>query len=218
MLAESYRQAFANITKSMDRAGHQSLLIVGGLPGAGTSTVSTNLAATWAASGRRVVVVDANFRRPRLAKVLGAEESAPGLGDVLAGAASVDEAVFELEHGISLMPAGSPGNRIYEALNTRQFDSLQAELRDRFDLIIFDAPPAVVAGEAMALANRVDAAVLVVRAGQEQRGLVGRLIGQLADAHCDLIGILLNRPRGTAGGYFKKNFAAMAAYSADQES
>jgi capsular exopolysaccharide synthesis family protein len=218
VLAESYRQAFASLTKSMDRAGHQSLLVVGGLPGAGTSTVSTNLAATWAASGRRVLVVDANFRRPRLAEALGAEQSAPGLGDVLAGTASIDDAVFELDHGISLMPAGSPANRIYEALNTRQFDSLQAELRDRFDLIIFDAPPAVVAGEALSLANRVDAAMLVVRAGKEQRGLVGRLIGQLSDAHCDLLGVVLNRPRGTAGGYFKKNYAAMAAYSADQES
>jgi Mrp family chromosome partitioning ATPase len=88
-----------------------------------------------------------------------------------------------------------------------------AELRSRYDLIIIDTPPAVVAGDALQLAGKVDAAVLVVRANQEQRGLVARLINQLADTHCDLLGILLNRARGTVGGYFKKNFETMAEYS-----
>jgi Mrp family chromosome partitioning ATPase len=76
-----------------------------------------------------------------------------------------------------------------------------------------DAPPAVVAGDSLVLANKVDAAVLVVRAYQEQRGLVARLVNQLVDAQCELLGVILNRPRGTAGGYFKKNFAAMAQYT-----
>ena len=75
-----------------------------------------------------------------------------------------------------------------------------------------EAPPAVVASESMVIANCVDAAVLVIRAQQEQRGLVSRLVHQLSDAQCESLGVLLNRPRGTAGGYFKKNFAAMAAY------
>ena len=79
--------------------------------------------------------------------------------------------------------------------------------------MLVDAPPAVVAGDALVLANKLDAAVLVVRANQEQRGLVARVIGQLMDANCELLGVVLNRPRGTAGGYFKKNFAAMAGYA-----
>jgi Mrp family chromosome partitioning ATPase len=102
---------------------------------------------------------------------------------------------------------------VVERFNMTQFDSLVAELRSRYDIIIFDAPPAVVAGEPMMLANKLDAAVLIVRANQEHRGLVARLIGQLADTPCELIGIVLNRPRGTAGGYFKKNYATMAKYA-----
>ena len=88
-----------------------------------------------------------------------------------------------------------------------------AELRGRYDLTIYDAPPAVVAGESMVLANEVDATMLVVRAHQEKRGLVARLINQFDDARCHFMGVLLNRPRGTAGGYFKKNFATMAEYA-----
>ena len=66
----------------------------------------------------------------------------------------------------------------------------------------------------MVLANKTDAAVLVVRANHEQKGLVARLINQFAAAQSELLGIVLNRPRWTAGGYFKKNYAAMAEYAA----
>jgi capsular exopolysaccharide synthesis family protein len=214
VLAESYRQAFATLTKPMDLAGHQTLLVLGGLPGSGTTTAVSNLSHTWAAAGRRVAVVDANFRRPRLAESMGVDGQGPGLGDVLAGIVTLNEALVDASSNISVLPVGSPPNRVFELLNTREFDSLIAELRDRFDLVIFDAPPAIVAGESMVLANKLDASLLVVRANQEHRGLVGRIVGQLGDAHCDMLGILLNRPRGTAGGYFKKNFATMAAYSA----
>jgi hypothetical protein len=54
---------------------------------------------------------------------------------------------------------------------------------------------------------------MIVRAFQEQRGLVARLMNQLVDARCEMLGMILNRPRGTAGGYFKKNFDAIASYA-----
>lgn len=213
VLAESYRQACALLTRSIERNGHQTLLLLGGLPSAGTTTAITNLGASLSATGRKVLVIDANFRRPELAHVMGVREDGPGLGDLLVGQSSVDEAVQESEAGVSVISAGTPANRVFERLNNGLFESIVAELRGRFDVILFDAPPAVVAGDAMVLANRVDAALLVVRANQEQRGLVARILNQLADARCEPLGILLNRPRGTAGGYFKKNFKAMARYA-----
>lgn len=213
VLAESYRQVSSLIAKAMDRSGHRTLLLVGGLPEAGTTTVATNLAAAAAAAGRKVMIVDGNFRRPRLADVMGVSGDDPGLGDLLAGAASLEEAIRTTEYGIDVVTAGRPANRAFERLNNGEFDSVMAELRTRYDLVLVDAPPAVVAGDALVLANKLDAAVLVVRANQEQRGLVARVINQLMDANCEQLGVILNRPRGTAGGYFKKNFAAMAGYS-----
>lgn len=215
VIAESYRQACALLDKAMGRMGHQTLLVVGGLPEAGTTTVVTNIAASAAASGKSVIVVDANFRRSRLAKAMGAEDEADGLGELLMEKVSLDQAIQRTESGISVIGAGQPANRIYERFNNGQFEAVMADLRHRYDLIIIDAPPAVVAGDAMVLANKVDAAIMIVRAYQEQRGLVARLMNQLIDARCEMLGIILNRPRGTAGGYFKKNFAAMAQY-ADQ--
>ncbi len=68
--------------------------------------------------------------------------------------------------------------------------------------MLIDTPPAIVAGDAIVLAGKVDATFLVVRAFQEQRGLVARLVSQLRDMPSQFLGIILNRPRNTAGGYF----------------
>jgi capsular exopolysaccharide synthesis family protein len=206
--AESCRQAWTMTEKAMTRFGHQTLLIVSGLPEAGTTTIITNFAAAAAAAGRRVVVVDANFRRPRLGGVLGIDAEGIGLGDVLAGQATAESCIQQSDYGVDVVCAGTPANRVFERLNDGNFDSFMADLRHRYDVVLVDAPPAVVAGDALVLANKVDAAVLVVRAYQEHRGLVARLVHQLSDAHCEMLGIVLNRPRGTAGGYFKKNFEA----------
>ncbi|MHC4427490.1 MAG: GumC family protein [Planctomycetota bacterium] len=216
VLAESYRQACTLIDKTMTAADHQTLLLVGGLPESGTTTVATNLAAAAAAVGKRVIVIDANFRRPRLAQAMGVDESGPGLGDVLAGDLPGTDAITVTEYGVDIMKAGTPEKRIFERLNNGQFDALIGSFRDRYDLVLVDAPPVVVSGDALGLASKLDAAILIVRANREQRGLVARLIHQLGEAHCELLGIVLNRPRGTAGGYFKKNFKAMAKYVAQE--
>lgn len=213
VIAESYRQTCTPIAKAVDHMAHQTILFLGGLPGSGTTTAVSNVAAGFAATGRNVLVVDTNFRRARLGEVFGMESDHVGLGDVLADDSTVEQAVVETESGVHVLAAGTPASRVIDRLNTVRFDSIVAELRSHYDVILFDAAPAVVAGDALVLANRLDAAVLVVRAHQEQRGLVARLMGQITDSRSELLGILLNRPRGTAGGYFKKNYATMAAYT-----
>ncbi len=216
IIAEAYRQTSAAICRAMDRTGSQTLVLLSGLPGAGSTTIATNLAAAASAAGKRVLLVDANFRRPRLLEALGLSNDRPGLGDLLAGAATLESVIVHDDSSVDILPAGTPANRIFEQLSNSRFDNLIGELRATYDLIVFDAPPAVVAGDSIVLANKVDAAVLVVRANQEQRGLVSRLIHQITDARSELIGLVLNRPRGTAGGYFKKNYAAMAEYSVQE--
>lgn len=213
VLAESYRQATTSILRGAERSGHQTLLFVGGLPGSGSTTAVTNVAASFAAAGKSVLVIDANFRRSRLASAMGVLPEHIGLGDLLVGSANVDDAIQKSEYGVDVISAGTPSNRVFERLNNGAFESMLAELRTRYDMVLFDSPPAIVAGDSMVLANRVDAAILIVRAHQEQRGLVARLVHQLTDARCEGLGVLLNRPRRTAGGYFKKNFEAMASYS-----
>lgn len=211
VLAESYRQAVTAMCRSIELNGYQSVLFFSAMPGAGNTTSLTNVACVLAAMGKRVCVVDGDFRRPRLAEAFGVDEQADGMGDVLCQSASLDDVIQDAD-GISVISAGTPANRVVERLGNSSLESVLAEMRAKFDVVLFDTAPAVVAGDALAIARRVDAAVMVVRANREQRGLVRRLVGEFNDKTCPLIGLLLNRPLSSAGGYFKKNYAAMARY------
>ncbi|MDG2423800.1 MAG: hypothetical protein P8M22_07465 [Phycisphaerales bacterium] len=213
VLAETYRQTWNAIWRNMSRQGHTSLMLASGMPGSGTSTILSNLALSASASGLRVLLVDANFRRPRLGSIFDIDEdTSAGLGDILGGS-TTPEAVAQSIDGIDIIPAGVPASRIYERFNDPSLYSLMADLRNRYDCVMVDTAPVVAAGDAMILSNRVDAVALVVRAGQEQRGLIARLVGQLGDTSADMLGVILNRPRQTAGGYFKKNYRLMAKYT-----
>ncbi|MEC8818714.1 MAG: capsular exopolysaccharide family protein, partial [Planctomycetota bacterium] len=92
-------------------------------------------------------------------------------------------------------------------------DETLGRLKQDYDMVLIDGPPGVVSGDALMLASKCDSALLVVRSGSEERGLVGRLINQLGQMEASFIGVIFNRPRNTAGGYFKKNFLTMANYT-----
>ncbi|MCZ6835186.1 MAG: AAA family ATPase, partial [Planctomycetota bacterium] len=212
VMAETYRQACTAMCRTVEQNGYQSLVFFSALPNAGNTTSITNFACVLSAMGKKVCVIDADFRRPRLAKAFGLDPDHLGLGDLLAEKAELND-VVQKSDGIDVIAAGTPSERVIERLVTSRLSKLLAELRDRYDLILFDSPPAVVAGDALSVANHVDATVMVVRANREQRGLVARLIGQFNSSPSKLIGIVLNRPLSSAGGYYKKNYAVMAKYS-----
>ncbi|MFM7135308.1 MAG: GumC family protein [Planctomycetota bacterium] len=210
--AEMCRQVAGQIGKLCAQNGVKSIVCMSGLPEAGTTSFVSNLADSFAAGGRKVVVVDANFRRSRLAAAMGTEPDAKGLGDVLKGAAPLSECVRDAGGGVDILPAGTLENRVFEMLGTSRMDAVIAELSANHDVVIVDVPPAVVAGDGLAVANKVDGTVLVVRAFQEQRGLVNRMVGQLHDVRGQIVGAVLNRPTLTAGGYLRRNYEAMAEY------
>jgi Mrp family chromosome partitioning ATPase len=193
----------------MDAGGLRSLAVVTAHPGGGSTTIASNLAASLHAAGRTVAVVDANLRRPRLASVFGVDADAAGLGDLLSG-----RPVEPTEaHGIAVFGPGTPESRVYERLSTDEMRRILARLRERYQLVIVDLPPALVAGESMVVADCCDASLLVVRAEKDERGLVGKFVHQLQETHSVLIGTVLMRPSHTIGGYFKKNAELMAEYA-----
>lgn len=213
VIAESCRQSAGMISKACAPEGLKTIGFMSGLPEAGTTTFVSNAADSLAAGGRKVLVIDANFRRSHLAAAMGTEPDAKGLGDVLHGEISLADAIRPAGGDVDVLSAGLIANRIFELLSGAKFDAVLAEAAQRYDFVLVDLPPAIVAGDAFAVANKVDATVLVVRAMQEQRGLVARLVNQLSDVRGRCIGIVLNRPKNTAGGYLRKNYEVMATYS-----
>jgi capsular exopolysaccharide synthesis family protein len=214
VVSESCRQIAGQISKACAAGGVKTIGFLSGLPEAGTTTFVSNAADSLAAGGRKVLVVDANFRRSHLAAAMGIEPDSKGLGDVLQGSISFADAIRPAGGDIDVLSAGTPASRIFELLSSSKLEATLAEAAQRYDFVLVDLPPAVVAGDAFAVANKVDATVLVVRAMQEQRGLVARLVNQLSDVRGKCLGVVLNRPKNTAGGYLRKNYEVMATYSA----
>ncbi|USN99932.1 MAG: polysaccharide biosynthesis tyrosine autokinase [Phycisphaeraceae bacterium] len=213
VVAESFRQIRTGLLKRMDEAGNKTCAVVSCMPGSGSTSVVANLGLACASVDRKVLLVDANFRRPGLHRVLGLDER-PGLGDVLAGDRSIDDVIQTVagSEGLQVITAGSPERRVFERLGTQPMTELLAELTARYDLIFLDTAPAVVSGDAKALAQRCHASILVTRAMAEKRGMVARINNELNDAPAELLGVIVNAVRSAAGGYLKGNIRTSAAY------
>lgn len=214
VVTESFRQLRSPIIKRMDQEGMKTLLVLSGNPGSGATTVVSNLAIACSGADERVLVIDANLRRPTLHKVFGVSDG-QGLGDCLSASNRVPlaQAVRPTTiPNVSVLTAGSTGTRVPERLSSETMSRLLAEAASQYDRVIIDSAPGVVSGDGLSLANRVDAVVLVVRALSEKRGLVNRLRVQLSETRGELLGVVVNGVRSATGGYFKRNIQATHEY------
>jgi len=213
VIAECVRQLRTDVVKRLGDG--KTLLVAGGMPGSGGSTVALNLALSLAAAERRVLLVDANLRRPKLHELLGIDRG-PGIVDGLRTGMSLSEVIHAVpgEPNLSLLPVGNDprSEAARERLLGSTVDELLREASERYDIILIDAPPAIVSSDAMNLSARCDGALLVVRAFGEKRGLVQRLRNQFEDVGATLLGVVINGVRGTSGGYFRRNFRATHEY------
>lgn len=211
-IAESIRQVRTALMKACAQGGYKTVLLCSGLPGSGTSTIVSNLATNAAAADFKILVIDANVRRPRMHSIFDVSNT-KGLGDVLMGNAEPGECILETgTENLSVLCAGTRDPRVYERLGTAAMQRVLDAVRDQYDLILIDAPPAVVASDAMALAHLSDSAILVTRAFGEKRGLVARVRNQLTETRTHFLGVVVNAVKPSAGGYFKRNSQATHEY------
>jgi Mrp family chromosome partitioning ATPase len=206
VLAESFRQFRTSLIKQLNAAGTRRCLVCSGVPGSGATGVVTEPgAAPRPRSTCACSSIDANYRRPGIHTASSGCEGA-GLADVLAGTrTSLGEAGRHQQRPAPASPPASRELRVFERLGTAAMDALLAEARRSYDLVLVDAAPTIVAGDAMALATRCDASMLVVRAIAEKRGMVNRIKNELARLACRAARRLVNGVRAAAGGYMKRN-------------
>ena len=185
-----------------DGEGAQVLLITSTQAGEGKSLTALNLAQALAASEERVLLVDADLRRPALSNLLQTRE-APGLSDLLAGGARLGGAVQHVAGTrLRLLPAGGPAARnAADLLGTEAFRKILAELRERFDRIIVDSPPVGAVADALVLAPQTDGVLVVAHSGKVARGALVNVLERLANARARVLGVVLNRARPDRHGY-----------------
>lgn len=212
LMAESFRQTRTGLVRAAEKAEVKSIMFTSGQAQAGVTSVLGNLADGLALIGRRVLVIDANFRRPGQHQQFSLP-ARPGLVEVLTGSCDVEAATKGTgEQGVSVLTAGACAGAEPELLERPAFGQLLRSLREQYDLLLIDAPPVFVGSEAKLVARQADAAVIVVRAMADERGMIARAIRELNDHRAQLLGVVLNRARASAGGYFRKNFEAFYRY------
>jgi len=212
LLAENFRQLRTEITAHMQRHRFKTLMVVGCQPRTGNTSIITNLATSVAYNGRKVLLIDANFRQPAIHRQFEMTQG-PGLAELVSGNADVQSVIQQSDiENLDVMPIGDGDEHILERVESDVFTQALRQLEQTYDLILVDAPPLSVVGDSRVLANRVDAVVLTVRAKQEKRGLVARLIRQMDDARAEFLGLVLNGVQSSAGGYFRRNYEAYYEY------
>jgi len=194
--AEQFRTLRTRIAQ-VESAGQRRIIMVTS-PGDGDGKTVTvaNLALTMAQEfQRQVLLIDADLRNARLHECLGISRE-PGLSDVLAGEASLDDALVSLsEYRVIALPAGSPHGRPTELLSSEPMRRLVENLGRRFDRVVIDSTAAHFA-DAGVLEPLVDGVLLVVRAGRTTRPAVGRALGLVPRAK--LLGLVLNDSRAAS--------------------
>lgn len=176
--------------------------------------MALNLAAGLALNGRRVLLVDANFRRPELHRIFDIGNDR-GFSNVLSGSASIEEIAQATRiPNLSVLPSGAKPANPTELFESQFFVDFIEQAMRNYDHVIFDSAPFLVVSESTAMAARVDGVVTVVRAHVESRGLLQRMRDSLRQIKARHIGVVLNAVRGRAGGYYRRNIKTYYDYQA----
>ena len=210
--AEAFRQIRTNLLFSGPAQQRRSLLVTSPSPEDGRTTVVMNLATAMAQSGRRVLVVDANFRQPAIAGMF-PEAAAAGLSSALVGQAAWRDVVSPTGvPNLSVVTSGPLPPNPAELLGSETMKQVLEEMVAEYDQVILDASPVMLVSDACVLATLVDGVILVVRAGSNSRGIVQRAAEMLARVGARVLGVVLQGVRSTAGGYLRKNYETFYEY------
>ena len=208
-LAEAFRSLRTALSFSVGAQGIRSFLVTSPSPLEGKSLVSINLAFTFAQTGKRVLLVDSDMRKPRLHKTFSIPPSS-GLSNLLAGegATTLEEVVQKTAvENLFLLPSGPRPPNPAELLATERMRNLIVEMESKFDYVVFDTPPVINVTDSSILMHHVGGGLVVIRSFTTQRAFAQRASELLSGTQGRLLGVILNNadiPKGAYGyeGYY----------------
>ena len=191
VFAEQVRALRASLILSADRP--KVVAVTAARPSEGKSVMTLSLGRSAQASGERVLAVECDVRQPSFQRRLG-RPAAPGLMDILRGHIDWHSAVQDDPvSGMQIIPAGKPGGDIPGYFLSNEMRRFLEEVRDRYDLVLLDAPPVEAVTEARIAASLADATLLCVRWRCTSGATLLRVLEMLRDAHAKVIGTIMTR-------------------------
>jgi capsular exopolysaccharide synthesis family protein len=204
-LAEAYRQLRTSVLLSSAGGAPKTLLVTSSQPGEGKTTTVVNTAMILAQTGAKVVVIDADMRRPRLHSIFGIDNAA-GLSGLLASKMSDKEMLeavqFHEQSGLYVLPSGRIPPNPAELLGSDQIRSLMKVLANNFTHIVIDSPPVASFTDGVLLSSVADGVLLVVHGGTASRHIVRRSKQLLSDVGAKIFGVVLNNVTVSRQDYY----------------
>jgi capsular exopolysaccharide synthesis family protein len=213
--AEAFRTVRANLRHQLRARNASSVLVTSANPGEGKTTVAWNLARMEAAAGTRVLLVEADMRRPVLAAKLGAN-GAPGLSELLAGKEPLQSVVWSVEFAdhvnggsargtADVLFAGTPTANPSELLGSERMQAVLDVVASSYDLVLLDTPPTSVVSDAIPILDLVGGVVVVGRIGLTTHDSIAELRDQLETFDSPTVGVVVNaNPKSTESyGYYR---------------
>lgn len=190
--AECLRAVRTNLLFMSPEKPLKSILVTSSGPQEGKTTTATALAITMVANGNRVLLVDADMRRPRVHRVFGIEATG-GLSSLILGDGTLEGSVKETDiPNLFMLPCGPIPPNPAELLHTAAFRRLINDMAACFDRVVIDSPPVGVVADAAVIGTCVDGVLVVLRAGRTDRDAAQQAVRQLRDVKAPLLGVVLN--------------------------
>jgi len=213
-MAEAFRSLRTNVHFGLMDKGYKTISITSSVASEGKTTIAANLAVSMAQIGLNTLLVEADLRKPKIYKIFGIDRE-PGLTDIVLKRTSLDEAIktmTDLMTGtmatdimseesipgieyLNILTAGKAERNPSEILASRLMDELIDELKQRYDIIIFDTTPIIQATDAPILSSKVDSTIIVYYQGKVSRGTLRRAKSQLDMLKADILGVIINGMR-----------------------
>lgn len=222
--SEFYRQIRTNLKKSVSGTDNKVILITSTSGGEGRTSIASNLSAAFIAEGKSVVFVDANFRRPASLSVFpksgsdvpAGTQQVSGLSNYLMGKCQISDIIRHCSKtNIDIIDCGPLPLNPSELLESQRMTELLQQLSARFDYVVIDGPPMLVA-DAKVLALKADGTIIVFNALKTNRGAAQRTVRELKEINANILGCTLVAVRSLKGGYFEEMFRSYRDYQKTQ--
>lgn len=203
---EAYKTLRTNIRFFLNQEGCKKFCITSSTMGEGKSITILNLAISFAEDGQKVLLIDADMRRPAMARLL-VEKASPGLSNVLAGLVDEDKAIRkEVFHNLDILYAGDVPPNPLELLGSERMRELLNRLSQEYDYILVDSPPVNAVADARVVANLLDGVLYLVRQNRTEKEAVARGINLLKLTDAKLLGFVINGIDPEAKKYYYSEY------------
>lgn len=199
--AEAYRTLRTNLFYALVDNPPKVIVLTSPGPGEGKSTTCANLGVVMAQTGKSVLVLDCDLRRPTMHRIFGLRNF-NGLVDILVGSREPREVLQEPLHGLKVLTVGSVPPNPAELLGSKRFADFLSVARKEFDYVLVDAPPVGVVSDPIILSTEADGVLLVVDAQSSRKWSLSQGIRSLQGVGAKVLGTVMNRVPVSKGSYY----------------